>query len=96
MPKHSVIFTFKSNLKDSEKQAFFDAAHSLRNIPDVKNFEILKQSSLKNKFEFGILMEFENDVHYQTYNNHPQHTSFIQDFWIKSIADFLEIDFEGM
>jgi Stress responsive A/B Barrel Domain len=96
MIKHSVIFTFKSDLSNSEKDAFFEAADALRNIPDVKNFEILKQISPKNKFEYGIAMEFETEEQYQTYNSHPQHTAFVQDFWMKSVEDFLEIDFIGI
>lgn len=57
-----------------------------------KKFEVLKQISKKNKFEYGISMEFDNQEQYDTYSNHAEHTAFIQNFWIKSVEDFLEID----
>ncbi|AEI46910.1 Dabb family protein [Runella slithyformis] len=94
MIRHSVILTLKSNISPEEKQAFFEAVDLLALIPDVQKFEVMKQISPKNKFEYGISMEFETRQQYDTYSNHPEHTAFIQHFWLKWVEDFLEIDYQ--
>lgn len=96
MIRHSVILKLKPELSSSEKQAFFEAVDNLATIPDVQKFEVLKQTSSKNKFEYGISMEFANQVQYDFYSNHAQHQAFIQNFWLKSVEDFLEIDYEKL
>ena len=93
MIRHSVILKLKETISDESKKAFFDAVNKLKEIPDVKTFEVLNQISPKNKFEYGISMEFENQEQYDTYSNHPAHLDFIQNFWIPNVEDFLEIDY---
>ncbi|OYU94138.1 MAG: stress responsive alpha-beta barrel domain-containing protein [Bacteroidetes bacterium B1(2017)] len=93
MIRHSVILKLKETISHESKKAFFDAVDKLKVIPDVKTFEVLKQISPKNKFEYGISMEFENQEQYDTYSNHPAHLDFIQNFWIPNVEDFLEIDY---
>ncbi|MFN8346926.1 MAG: Dabb family protein [Spirosomataceae bacterium] len=94
MIRHSVILTLKSDLSPEERQVFFNAVNQLAFIADVQKFEVMKQISLKNPFEYGISMEFETPAHYDAYSNHPEHTAFIQNFWLKSVEDFLEIDYQ--
>lgn len=93
MIRHSVILKLKSDINSGDKQAFFAAVDKLALIPDVQKFEVLKQISPKNKFEYGISMEFDNQEQYDTYSNHADHVAFIQNFWMKSVEDFLEIDY---
>jgi hypothetical protein len=93
MIRHSVILKLKETISDESKKAFFDAVNKLKEIPDVKTFEVLNQISPKNKFEYGISMEFENQEQYDTYSNHSAHLDFIQNFWIPNVEDFLEIDY---
>ncbi|MFC0183151.1 Stress responsive A/B Barrel Domain [Pseudarcicella hirudinis] len=96
MIRHSVIFKFKSQISSEEKQVFFKACDKLTAISGVQNFEILRQISPKNRFEYGILMEFENMDHYDYYTNHPDHLYFVENHWLKSVEDFLEIDYKPM
>lgn len=93
--RHSVIFKLNKGMEMPEKQHFFDAVTKLSAINGVDKFEILKQVSPKNKFEYGISMEFKNDESYQYYNNHPDHVEFVQNIWLKKVEDFLEIDYEA-
>jgi hypothetical protein len=93
MIRHSVILKLKKNISNESKKAFFDAVDKLKEIPDVKTFEVLNQISPKNKFEYGISMEFDTNEKYENYSNHPEHVAFIQNFWIPNVADFLEIDY---
>ncbi len=92
--RHSVIFTFNERMTSDEKEVFFDEVRKLSTISGVENFEIVKQVSVKNKFENGILMKFKNNEAYQYYNNHPDHVAFVQNIWLKQVHDFLEIDFQ--
>jgi len=51
MIRHAVILKFKDQISETSKQAFFDAVDKLAAIPNVQKFEVLKQISLKNKFD---------------------------------------------
>jgi hypothetical protein len=94
MIRHTVAFKLKSIKDSTEEFNFFYAAKKLANIPGVENFECLKQTSKKNNFDYGLSMEFENNELYEKYSNHPDHINFIQQYWLKEVEDFLEIDYE--
>jgi len=94
MIRHSVIFKLKDVINADEKQAFFDAVDQLAFIQDVQKFEVLKQISPKNQFEYGISMEFDTQKQYDFYSNHPEHVAFVQNYWLKYVEDFLEIDYQ--
>lgn len=94
MIRHSVILKLNDSIHPDEKQAFFDAVGKLSSIPNVQKFEVLKQISPKNKFEYGISMEFDNQEQYDAYSNHPDHVAFVQKFWMSNVEDFLEIDYQ--
>jgi Stress responsive A/B Barrel Domain len=96
MIRHSVILKLKKGISDKEKQAFFDAVNTLEFIPDVQKFEVLKQTSVKNKYEYGISMEFDNQQQYETYSDHVVHQAFIRNYWMNFVVNFLEIDYELM
>ncbi|PVD52325.1 stress responsive alpha-beta barrel domain-containing protein [Terrimonas sp.] len=93
MIRHSVIFKLKHHKGSQEEALFLEKANALSSIPGIQNFECLKQVSPKNKFDFGISMAFENETLYQQYNNHPDHVYFVQQYWLKEVEDFLEIDY---
>ncbi|WP_428666075.1 Dabb family protein [Runella sp.] len=93
MIRHSVIFKLKSNIEEDQKKAFFDAVDALAAISGVQNFEVLKQVSPKNHYEYGISMEFDTTELYDYYSNHPDHVYFVQHFWLNTVEDFLEIDY---
>ena len=57
---HSVFFKLKHPKGSQLEQAFLAAANKLAAIPGVEKFKCLKQISKKNKFEFGLSMEFAN------------------------------------
>lgn len=96
MIRHTVVFKLKSPNNSLEEQNFLNAAKKLANIPGVENFESLKQTSKKNNFDFGLSMEFASQKLYDEYSNHPDHVQFIQEYWLKYVEDFLEIDYEPL
>ena len=91
---HSVFLKLKHAKNSPEESRFLAAAKQLDSIPGVQNFQVLKQTSVKNNFDYGLLMEFEDQKQYDDYSNHPDHVQFIEHFWLKDVADFLEIDYE--
>lgn len=91
---HSVIFSLKKGMSETEKELFFLEVKKLIAIEGIKKFKIRKQTSLKNQFEYGISMEFESNTEYQFYNTHPIHVAFVKDIWLQQVEDFLEIDYE--
>lgn len=96
MIHHSVIFKLKHAKDTREENLFLAAAKELAILPGVKNFQALRQTSPKNKFDYGLTMEFDNQLTYDAYSVHPDHTRFIQEFWLKDVEDFLEIDYEAL
>lgn len=90
MIRHTVVFSLKDPL---DENVFFAAAQKLAAIPGVQKFECLKQISPKNNFGYGLSMEFDHATEYEQYNHHPDHAHFVQAYWTKYVADFLEIDY---
>jgi Stress responsive A/B Barrel Domain len=93
MIRHTVVFHLKHAKGSAEEQKFLDDAKVLTSIPEVKNFERLKQVSAKNGFTFGFSMEFANQAAYDTYNDHPTHVAYVSDQWLPNVVEFMEIDY---
>lgn len=96
MITHSVFFKFNPPIDAAGIQKFFIAAKKLATIDGVEKFETLKQTSKKNNYEFGLSMEFANEDLYQQYNKHPLHVQFINEYWLPSVTEFMEIDYEPL
>ena len=90
---HSVFFRLKHAAGSPQESAFLAAARQLAKIPTVKKFRCLREVSPKNKFDFGLSMEFKDQVAYDTYNQHPDHVKFVQEIWLKEVEEFMEIDY---
>ena len=93
--RHTVVLTPRHAAGSPEEADFLAAAAGLAEIPGVEAFEILRETSPKNGYRFGISMEFADAAAYAAYNEHPDHVRFVQDHWLPEIEDFLEIDYES-
>jgi hypothetical protein len=91
--RHTVAFTPSHAAGSPGEADFLAAAARLQSIPGVEEFEILRETSPKNDFRFGISMEFAGAAAYAAYNGHPDHVRFVQERWLAEVADFLEIDY---
>ena len=94
MIRHTVIFKLKHAAGSQEEHDFFRAALKLADIPEVKNFECLRQVSEKNGYDFGFSMEFTSPEDYRAYNTNPVHVRFVKTRWLLETTDFMEIDYE--
>ena len=93
--QHMVIFNLKYEKGTADADRFLsDGERILSNIPEVQNFQVLKQVSLKNDYNWGFLMIFSGKDAYTAYNTHPEHVAFVENRWKKEVTKFLEIDFE--
>ncbi len=91
---HSVFFRLKHKVGSMTEKEFIDSClRILSLIPDVVSFRVLRQTSRKNNFDFGLTMDFENQSAYDEYNNHPDHVEFVRDIWIPNVEEFMEIDY---
>ena len=94
MIRHTVAFRLKHAPGSEAERDFLRAACELVKIEGVQKFECLRQTSPKNPFAFGLSMKFTDAAAYAFYNDHPDHTAFVQQRWIPEVAEFMEIDYE--
>ena len=90
---HSVFFKLKHATGSVEEKTFLAQAAELATIPGVQKFQVLKETSPKNDFNFGLSMVFTDRAAYNAYNTHPDHVTFVQNIWIPEVEDFQEIDY---
>lgn len=94
--QHMVIFNLNHEKGSAQAEKFLgDGKRILTRIPVVQNFQVFNQTSLKNGFDYGFSMVFEDKLAYDTYNNHPDHVGFVENRWKKEVDSFLEIDFQN-
>lgn len=96
MIRHTVAFKLIHPKNSPEEKAFLSAIVRLSTIPGVTNLELLKQTSRKNRFEYGLSMEFAAAKEYEDYNRHPVHVRFVETYWKTEVNDFLELDYEPL
>jgi heme-degrading monooxygenase HmoA len=93
MIRHTVVFKLKFPKGSSEEREFLQAAKTLAKIPGIQKFELLRQISKKNDFDYGLSMEFDSEKEYDSYNHHPDHNKFVDSYWGNYVENFLEIDY---
>jgi hypothetical protein len=92
---HTVIFNLPYEPGSVEAKDFLqEGFQKLTSIPVVNEFEVRRQVSAKNEYQYGFSMKFKNQADYQTYNDHPVHVDFVENRWKKEVTDFLEIDYK--
>ena len=93
MERQSVVFKLNHASDSPEEKNFLAKPRKLKSISGVRKFEVMMEISSGNPYEFGISMEFENQLEYDFYTNHPDHIHFVQEIWIPNVASFMEIDY---
>jgi hypothetical protein len=93
--RHTVVFTLSHPEGSPAEAEFLAAAAELAALPGVEQFEILRETSPKNDYRYGISMEFAGPSAYAEYNEHPQHVAFVEGRWLPEVDAFLEVDYEA-
>lgn|GEM_PF-732195 len=90
---HTVAFKLKHDKgSKNEKEFLKRSIEMLSSLEGVENFEVRKQISEKNDFDYELTMDFASIGAYEEYNNHPIHQSYVHDIWLKQVENFLEKD----
>ncbi|MGF9696370.1 Dabb family protein [Paenibacillus sp. MABNR03] len=90
---HMVTFTLYDGKDTPGAEAFLkESANTLALIPGVENFQVLRQVSSKNEFDYSFSMVFANQAAYDAYNDHPVHRKYVEERWEKEVSRFQEID----
>lgn len=90
---HMVIFSLHVGKETPEAEAFLrESAETLKAIPGVKQFEVFRQISVKNEYDYGFSMVFTDQSAYDFYNAHPDHQHYVAERWLKEVSRFQEID----
>jgi heme-degrading monooxygenase HmoA len=92
MIRHAAIFKLKHARGSDEEKDFLDAIRELKAIPGVERFELARETSPKNAYDFAVSMYFADEAAYQAYNVHPAHVAFVEGRWIPEMASFMEHD----
>ncbi|WP_240417649.1 Dabb family protein [Paenibacillus periandrae] len=92
--QHKVIFNLKVEAGSEQADQFLSKSKAiLEVIPGVYDFQVLRQVSSKNDYDYGFSMEFEDQAAYDAYNTHPAHVDYVEHIWKNEVVRFLEIDF---
>lgn len=90
---HMVTFTLYAGKDTPEAEAFLkESTDALANIPGVEQFQVLRQVSEKNEFDYSFSMVFADQAAYVSYNVHPVHRKYVEERWEKEVSRFQEID----
>jgi quinol monooxygenase YgiN len=93
--RHTVAFTLVHDEGSAGEHDFLEAAERLAAVPGVEAFELLAEVSPKNPYRFALSMEFADRPAYERYNEHPDHTRFVQERWMSEVSEFLELDYSA-
>jgi heme-degrading monooxygenase HmoA len=94
MIRHTVVFRLRHASGSAAEAEFLSVAQELARIPGVERFEVLRQTGRQSEYRSSLSMEFADADAYAAYNEHPDHTGFVQNHWIPEVEEFLELDFE--
>jgi len=92
MIRHAAIFRLVHPAGSDQEARFLAKLAELSAISGVGSFEIAREISPKNDFDFAVSMVFDDAAAYEAYNIHPDHVAFVQSRWIPEVGAFMEHD----
>ncbi len=94
---HTVIFDLRHPVGSAEAKKFLsDGYDILTKIPGVQDFQVFRQCSPKNDYQYGFFMKFASREAFDTYSNHPDHNKFLEERWDTEVTRFQESDFQSI
>jgi hypothetical protein len=92
---HTVIFDLKYPVGSAEANKFLtDGYDILTKVPGVSDFQVFRQCSPKNDYQYSFYMRFKNQAVFDAYTAHPAHTRFVAERWDTEVVRFQESDFQ--
>ena len=96
MIRHSALFRLRHDAGSPAEASFLATVAGLASIPGVGDFQIARETSPKNPYDFVVAMTFADQTAYDDYNDHPSHVAFVRDRWLPEVAEFMEHDSEPL
>ena len=96
MIRHAALFRLKESKGTAGERDFLAALAALGTLPGVEDFEIAREISPKNPYDYTVSMRFADQAAYAAYDSHPAHVAFVQTLWIPQVAEFMEHDTVAM
>ncbi|MCD7932807.1 MAG: Dabb family protein [Tannerellaceae bacterium] len=91
---HTVIFDLIHPVGSTDAGRFLkDAQKILTKIKGVHDFQVFRQNSPKNDYQYGFYMRFKSQADFDRYSMDPEHNKFVQERWEKEVSRFQESDF---
>ncbi|MDO3408700.1 Dabb family protein [Saccharibacillus sp. CPCC 101409] len=91
--QHMVTFSLHAGKDNEEAERFLRSSlEELSAIPGVQQFQVFRQVSAKNEYDYGFSMVFADQSAYDAYNNHPVHVNYVRETWDTRVRAFQEID----
>ncbi len=92
---HTVIFDLKYPVGSAEAEKFLtDGYNILTKVPGVHDFQVFRQCSPKNDYQYGFYMRFKNKADFDAYTANPEHGKFVEERWDTEVTRFQESDFQ--
>ncbi|MDR1557526.1 MAG: Dabb family protein [Tannerellaceae bacterium] len=92
---HTVIFDLTHPIGSAGAGKFLTDGYAiLTNIPGVHDFQVFRQCSPKNDYQYGFSMRFESQADFEAYTADPNHTRFVSERWDTEVTRFQESDFQ--
>lgn len=92
---HTVQFDLKYPVGSAESKKFLDdGKRILTSVPGVFDFQVFRQCSPKNDFQYAFYMKFASKEDFDAYTAHPDHCQFVKERWDTEVVRFEEADFQ--
>lgn len=92
MIRHAALFRLHHAAGSAGEVSFLQALSGLAALRGVADFQIAREISPKNDFDFAVSMTFADQAAYAAYNDDPSHVSFVTGRWVPEVSIFMEHD----
>jgi sulfite reductase beta subunit-like hemoprotein len=95
MHRHTVMFNFKDETPQAERDRVIAALKQLGSLPTVKAFMVGKNilpAGEKTPFEWLMLGDFANEDDRQAYEKHETHVHIIRKDWLPVAKNYIVLD----
>ncbi|GFI46305.1 hypothetical protein IMSAGC019_01618 [Lachnospiraceae bacterium] len=78
MVRHICMFTLKEENKEGNIKEFFEKAEMLREIPEIKKFDVVRnaEETPASNYHVALIFDFDSVKALEVYQKSPQHVAF--------------------
>ena len=96
MVRHVVLFRFKPETTESEKQSLREGLSELKTaVPEIQRYEFGHDLGLADgNFDFAVVAEFADSGAFESYAAHPRHVRLISELVRPILAERVALQYE--